>query len=172
MYCLLHLLFIWLHLFSYIGYIKSVGRITGNDQFRRMWKEAAVACFKELSQCLPGNSESNHKRTSVKTDSPLLAMKSRTSFIQSQNDNHLTMIFCTAPLPCVKAHVCVFLCLCVFVTSNCQELAIPWMMLKQKKHDKMGEGSFLRIRSNPQVKLNGMTRDIENSTQYNVQWLC
>lgn len=45
------------------------------------------------------------------------------------------------------------------------------MILKQK-HDKMGEGSFLRIRRKPQVKLNGMTRDIENSTQYNVQWLC
>jgi hypothetical protein len=42
-------------------YIASNGRITGNAEWERIWKEAVVEWLEVLSQQLPGGIEGNHK---------------------------------------------------------------------------------------------------------------
>jgi hypothetical protein len=36
-----------------------------NDKLERIWKEAAVAYFKDLSRYLPGETEENHNNLSL-----------------------------------------------------------------------------------------------------------
>jgi surfactin synthase thioesterase subunit len=40
-----------------------------NDELERMWKEAVMAEFKVLSWNLPGRTEENHEKTSVRITS-------------------------------------------------------------------------------------------------------
>jgi hypothetical protein len=61
-----------------------------NNESKRMWKEAVLALFKELSQHLPGGTEENHKKLSQDSQS-LDRLEPRTSQIRSRSANHLIL---------------------------------------------------------------------------------
>jgi hypothetical protein len=46
-----------------------------NNDLERMWKEAAVGCFKVLSQHMPGKTEENHEISSVRIGGDLAEIR-------------------------------------------------------------------------------------------------